>query len=385
MDFKMVKTLTNARIVTRDAVISGTVVFERGVIRAVDADASRSRSAVDCERDYLLPGLIDIHTDNIEKHIFPRPGVRWPSAFGAVVAHDRELVGAGTTTILDSLSLGDYESAGVRRQALPDVIDAIAKARNAGALRADHFLHFRCEVSDHAVLDLFEPRADHPLLRLVSLMDHTPGDRQFRDPSRFRRHREKTNGRRWSDEEFAAYVTERRAFQAAHAGRLRRAIREIATGRSLRLATHDDTTAVHVEEGHGEGATISEFPTTIEAARRARELGLKTVMGAPNVVLGQSHSGNVSARELATHGLLEALTSDYIPSSLLEATFALSRELGIELPATVAMASAAVADMVGLTDRGSIAAELRADLIRVRLISGHPVVQCAWRGGERVV
>ena len=208
----MVKTLTNARIVTRDAVISGTVVFERGVIRAVDADASRSRSAVDCEGDYLLPGLIDIHTDNIEKHIFPRPGVRWPSAFGAVVAHDRELVGAGMTTIFDSLSLGDYESAGARRQALPDVIDAVAKARNAGALRADHFLHFRCEVSDHAVLDLFEPRADHPLLRLVSLMDHTPGDRQFRDPSRFRRHREKTNGRRWSDEEFAAYVTERRAF-----------------------------------------------------------------------------------------------------------------------------------------------------------------------------
>src|SRR5262245_47215440 len=379
----MTTTLTNLHIATRDDVVAGTVIFERGVIQSVGTDRSRAQGAIDCEGDYLLPGLIDIHTDNIEKHVFPRPGVRWPSAFGAVIAHDRELVGAGITTVLDSLSLGDYESAGARRQVLPEIIDAIGQARDAGALRADHFLHFRCEVSDAAVLELFEPRARHPLLRLVSLMDHTPGHRQCHDLSLFRRHREKMNGRVWSDHEFEAYVAERRAFQATHAGRLRRAVRQLAAGRSLPLATHDDTTAADVDEARREGATISEFPTTLEAAQRARELGLKTVMGSPNVIIGKSHFGNVSARELAGRGLLDGLTSDYVPASLLEAVFALHRELDIGLPAAVAMASSAVADMVGLSDRGSVATGLRADLIQVRLVSGHPVIRSVWCQGER--
>lgn len=380
----MTTILTNARIVTSSELISGTLAFEDALIRSIDGGRSGLLNAIDCEGDYLLPGLVDIHTDNVEKHVFPRSGIRWPSLFNAIVAHDREVACAGITTVLDALSLGDFDSAGRRREILPEIVDTITWAKSNGSLRADHHLHFRCEVTDEAVLELFEPRASHPLLRLVSLMDHTPGQRQTRDPAVFRKFREDRDGVRWSDDEFDAYLAEKQAFQAIHGARVRGTIQQIATDRRLPLASHDDTTAEHVEQAAAERSTISEFPTTIEAAERAHVLGLKTVMGSPNVVLGESQSGNVSARELASRGLLDVLASDYVPSSLLEATFVLNAKLGINLPAAVSLASSAVAQMLGLSDRGSLAVGLRADLVQVRVVSGYPLVRAAWSGGERI-
>ena len=376
--------LTNARIVMPDAVVHGTVTIDGSDIGTVDDRVSAASAAVDCAGDYLLPGLVDMHTDNVEKYIFPRPTVRWPSVVGAVVAHDVELVGAGITTVFDSLSLGDFDTAGARRQILPDVIDAITAARTAGALRADHYLHFRCELPDEAMLDLFEPRADHPLLRLVSLMDHTPGHRQYRDPAQFRAHRQGRMGRPWSDAEFADYLAERQDQQRTQVPRAKDRVRAIADARGLPLASHDDTTVAHVEEAHADGVTIAEFPTTAEAARHARALGIMTVVGSPNVVLGKSHSGNVSARALVADGLLDGLTSDYFPGSLLEATFALARDLKMPLHATVFMASGAIAERVGFPERGRLQPGCRADLVRVRLDAGHPVVRAVWRSGERI-
>ena len=380
----MATTLTNALIVTSDELVPGTLTFERALIKSIDRGGTTVRDAIDCEGDYLIPGLIDIHTDNVEKHIFPRPGIRWPSLFNAIIAHDREIVCAGITTVLDALSLGDFDSAGRRREILPEVVGAITWAESNGSLRADHRLHFRCEVTDEAVMELFEPRADHPLLRLVSLMDHTPGQRQTRDPAVFRKYRENRDGRTWSDAEFEAYLAEKRALHATRGATARRDIQHIAAERGVPLASHDDATKEHVEEAAAEGSTISEFPTTLEAAERAHALGLKTVMGSPNVVLGASQSGNVSAQDLARRGLLDALASDYVPASLLEATFVLNAKLGIGLPAAVALAGSTVAAMLGLSDRGSLAVGLRADVVQVRLVSGCPVVRSVWNRGERI-
>lgn len=378
--------LTNAVIVTRDELLAqGTVLLENGTIRSVDDRKSHLAGAHSLDGDYLLPGLVDVHTDNVERHLFPRPGVRRPSTFGCAIAHDREIIAAGITTILDSLAFGDYDDASGRRQVLPDVVDSITTAKTLGMLHADHFLHFRCELTDEAGFELFEPRALHPLLRLVSLMDHTPGSRQFRDPALFRSYREKKSGRVWSDEAWKAYVADRQAFQTKHAARLKRSIVALALSRSLPIASHDDTTVDHVEEARRDGAVISEFPTTLEAADAARSLGLTTIMGAPNVVLGQSHSGNVSALELAAQGLLDALASDYIPASLLEAVFKLNAQMGIPLPAAVAMASATPATAIGLNDRGAIAIGQRADLLQVKLVCGYPIVRAVWCGGRRIL
>jgi len=374
--------LTNARVVTRDSVIEGSVCVRDGLIAAVDDGPGRAPGAVDLDGDLLLPGLVELHTDNLEKHFLPRPNVVWPSGLAAVLAHDAQVVAAGITTVFDALCVGDYRAAGMRKEIYYRALEAVRHAAGTGLFRADHFLHMRCELSDSYLLEMFEPHAADPMVRLVSLMDHTPGQRQWADVSRFHAFLGEDT---WTEEQVAAEVRERQVLQAKYAPAHRRRILEICRGRSLPLASHDDTLEAHVVEAVGDGLTISEFPTTVAAAERARAEGMHIVMGAPNVVRGGSHSGNVSAITLADAGLLDGLSSDYVPASLLHAAFLLSGRPGIDLPAAVATVSANPAAMAGLTDRGEIAEGRRADLIRVRVAGDLPIVREAWRAGQRVL
>ena len=376
--------LKNAKIILRDSVLHGALALEAGRIAAVEPVEPASGEALDCEGDYLLPGLIDLHTDNVEHHFFPRPSVRWPATLDVVLAHDWQMLGAGITTVLDSLAFGDYESGGARKAILQAAIECIDMAQAAGLLHTDHYLHFRCEVSDPAMLEIAEPNLDHPRLRLISIMDHTPGQRQWRDLAIYRAYRRQKRGQVWTDAEFEAHVVERRQVQEDYAVVFRAGLNQAARMRGLPLASHDDTTVADVEQSHAEGVTVSEFPTTIEAARHARRLGMKTVMGAPNIVLGGSHSGNVGAATLATEGLLDILASDYVPTSLLQAAFLLA-ERGTALPEAVAMVTANPAEAVGLKDRGRIEPGLRADLLRVGLVAGAPVIRGIWRQGRRII
>jgi alpha-D-ribose 1-methylphosphonate 5-triphosphate diphosphatase len=214
-------------------------------------------------------------------------------------------------------------------------------------------------------------------------MDHTPGQRQWRDLALYRNFRAK-RGQVWGEGEFEAHLADRQRAQATHVPKSREEITALAHRRSLPLASHDDTTLDDVEESHADGVTIAEFPTTIEAAERARQRGMAIVMGSPNIVLGRSHSGNVSARELMEHGLLDVLASDYVPSSLLQALFMLGERLG-SLPKAVGLATANAAAAVGLGDRGRLAPGNRADLLRVRLVEGTPVITGVWVRGRSVV
>jgi alpha-D-ribose 1-methylphosphonate 5-triphosphate diphosphatase len=273
-------TLANARIVTPTAVILGALTASGGRIDAIEAGARRGAGAIDCHGDFVIPGLIDLHTDNLEHHFAPRPAVRWPSAVSAVLAHDRQMLGAGVTTVLDALSLGDYDSGGARSAMLHVAMEGIREAYGSGLLAADHFIHFRCELSDPGLLDAFEPHAGHARLKLISLMDHTPGQRQWRDTDKYRAFRRVKNGRVWSEDEFADYLARRRTQQAACVAAFRARIRAAATARRIPLASHDDTTVQDVEQSHSEDVAIAEFPTTLEAARAARRLGMKIVMGA---------------------------------------------------------------------------------------------------------
>lgn len=373
--------LANARIVTRDAVISGAVRIRNGVIADIDEGAVTAAEAIDFDGDYLLPGLVEIHTDNLERHLQPRPGVMWPSAAAALRAHDVEIAGAGITTVLDAVSVGEYSAAGNRRQMIATVVETLSDPSLRDTLRAEHFLHLRCELADPAVLDIYRPHAGNPLVRLVSLMDHTPGQRQWADLSKWRQF---NRDKKWSDAEFDAMVAQRRSDQVRHADVNRTEVIALARRNGTVMASHDDTVPEHVEEAVGEGVVISEFPTSLAAAEHARRLGMKVVMGAPNVVRGGSHSGNVSAAALADGGLLDGLSSDYVPASLLQAVFSLHRTPGIALNEAVAMVSGNPAEMVGLTDRGQIAPDLRADLVRLRMIGGVPAVIGVWRAGERV-
>lgn len=373
---------THARVVLeRELLADASVHVVDGRIAAIDEAPSRLPGAIDLQGDLLLPGLVEVHTDNLERHVMPRPKVTFPMR-AALQAHDAEIAAAGITTVLDAIGVGDPYGDGFRsrdQSALLEVLDALEAAQ---LLRAQHLIHVRCELPAPNARELFEPFARHPRLRLISLMDHTPGQRQWTDIEHARTYY--TGKKGWSDAQFDEEVRRAPERQARWAQPHREWFAAFAREHGVALATHDDTTLAHVDEARALGASMSEFPTTLAAARHAHAQGLKTIAGAPNVVRGGSHSGNVAAAELAREGVLDGLSSDYVPGSLLQAAWCLHRDAGFPLPEAVAVVSAGPAAAAGLHDRGAIAPGLRADLVRVRELDAHPVARSVHVGGERV-
>ncbi|MFI4999085.1 MAG: alpha-D-ribose 1-methylphosphonate 5-triphosphate diphosphatase [Reyranellales bacterium] len=374
---------TNARIVTADAEFDGTVVVRDGLIVEVSAGRSYATGALDLDSDYFVPGLVELHTDNLEKHFAPRPGVKWPSV-SAVMAHDTQISAAGITTVFDSLALGDVRGETDRVRNRERMVEAICTVSDRQMTRAEHRLHLRCEiVADDAVATV-DRWIDLPLVGLISINDHTPGQRQFLDPEKLRLYHTKKYG--MTNEEFEVFSAHAIELHHKNAAKHRSEIVARAQARALPLASHDDATRAHVQEAVENGMTIAEFPTTQEAAEASYEAGLAVLVGAPNLVLGGSHSGNIAAIDLVRAGRADILSSDYVPASLMESVFKLPASgAGISLPQAVRLASLNPARAVGLGDRGEIAPDRRADLVRVRVLDGAPLVRAVWREGERVV
>lgn len=374
--------IVGARLVTSDAVIEEScLLVEDGIIRSLDASAGTAEE-IDFEGDLLIPGLIDIHTDNLERHYIPRPGAHW-DAVGAAIAHDGQVAAAGITTVLDSLSLHDNVD-GLARDDLPDMIAGLDQARCQRLLRIDHLLHLRCEVSDSQLLAMLEPQLAHPALRMLSVMDHTPGQGQFHDLDKLRERWQKENK---SASEIASIPDRMHGMREAEGAiARRRAVADVARQRGIPLASHDIRLAAEVAPAAELGCGIAEFPVSMEAAHAAHEYGLLNVMGAPNFVRGHSHSGNLSARELTEAGLMDAICSDYVPLSMLRALFMLTEEpFSWSLPAAVAQATLGPAKLARLDDRGELRVGLRADMLRIRHKSGRwPGVRGVWNEGVRV-
>lgn len=380
----------NARMVLAHTVLHGTLAVANGRIAAVDAGDSAIAAAIDLQGDYLLPGLVEVHTDNFERHLMPRPAVRW-AEMPALLAHDAEIAAAGITTVFDALGVGEADGESLRASDWRRVLETIDAGTSRDWLRAEHHLHARCELPAPNTVELFAPFCGHPRLTLVSLMDHTPGQRQWEDIEQARTYYLGKKG--WSEQKFERQVALAAELQARYAGPHRRFFVDHCRNRGIALASHDDTTVAHVVQAHAEGVSLCEFPTTLNAARKARELGLATIMGGPNVMRGGSHSGNVAAAELARSGLLDMLSSDYIPGSLLGGAMRLVHEGIFTLPQAVAAVTRAPARAAGLFDRGAIEPGLRADLVQVSLVDPadrkdalpQAVVRAVWREGRRVL
>jgi len=373
--------ITNALIVLAHEVVRGSVHLVDGHIAAVDGGPCRLPAALDYEGDLLLPGLVELHTDNLERHAMPRPGVSFPMR-QAVQAHDAEIAAAGITTVFDAVGAGDPYDAGFRSQDQSELLAVLDLLEGAGVLKARHHVHVRCELPAPNARELFQSFAGHGRLRLMSLMDHTPGQRQWTDLEQARRHHVGKKG--WSPARFAEELQFAQQRQARHAAGNRQWFADFAHAHGIPLATHDDATLAHVDEAWTMGATLAEFPTTLQAARHAKAHGLATVAGAPNVVRGGSHAGNVAALTLAKEGVLDVLSSDYVPASLLQAAWQLHAQAGFSLPEALALVSRHPARAAGLADRGEIAPGMHADLLRVRLVTGQPVVREVRVGGQRV-
>ena len=359
----------------------GTVVLEGGRIADVQPGRSNVPGAADLGGDTLLPGVVDVHTDNLERQVQPRSNARWPSR-SAMLAHDAQCAAAGVTTVLDALCLGDLGFDKDRVQTFHDGVRDLDALSGTGLLKSDHFLHLRCELPAPDMMDLVDPVIEHPLVRMVSLMDHSPGVGQYANMDRYRKMRVREGH---TPEWIENRIVELQAQRNRMRGPNRRRLLERVIPLGVVLASHDDNTAEEVAENARDGIGISEFPVSMLAATQAHALGMTVIAGAPNIVRGGSHSGNVGAADLVRAGVVDAFASDYVPSSMLEAAFACVAGTGITLPEGVAMVTDGPARMCGLADRGRIEAGLRADLVRVREWDGLPVVREVWRAGERVV
>ncbi len=372
---------TNGQIITPDHVVSGTVSIAGDMIADVQPNPAASRGAIDLEGDFLIPGLVEIHTDNLEKHVRPRPGVEWP-IIPALLAHDAQVAATGITTVLDAVRIGSSINDLGRAPVFAQILEGIQAGRDTRIFRSDHFIHMRCEIGDPEAGELFLAAHTNKLIRLVSIMDHTPGQRQFADLARYR----KTYGHAagMTPDDIDSFVAQAQELQARHAEPNRHIIAEAARRQGIAVASHDDTTLEHIHEAVDLGISISEFPTTLAAAKAARQHGMGTVAGAPNLVRGGSHSGNVAALELAQLGLLDALSSDYMPVSLLHGAFILHWEGNIPLPQAIASATSTPARLAGFNDRGAIAIGQKADFLRVRVVNQVPVVKEVWCSGLRI-
>ncbi|TAH68184.1 MAG: alpha-D-ribose 1-methylphosphonate 5-triphosphate diphosphatase [Rhodopseudomonas palustris] len=375
--------LRNARIVLADRVIEhGWLAVAQGRIAEI-GESGVPAGSLDVGGDLIIPGLIELHTDHLEAHYTPRPKVQW-NPLAAVVSYDGQLATCGITTVLDSLRVWREEEASDIDGEAAVLANAISAARDANLLRADHFLHLRCEIPMPNVVAEAKELVGRPDIRLMSLMDHTPGQRQFRDEVKLREYyRGKGGG--MSDAELDAMFAHRIYCKENYAEANMREIVALAHQHNIPLASHDDTTEENVADAVRDRVAVAEFPTTIEAARALHDAGIDIMMGAPNVVRGGSHSGNIAAAELAREGLLDILSSDYVPSSLLMAALQLPEHAeAIDLAAAVRTVTKAPAEAVGLFDRGEIVAGKRADLIRVHIAHDVPVVRSVWREGHRV-
>jgi alpha-D-ribose 1-methylphosphonate 5-triphosphate diphosphatase len=373
--------LTGALLVLPDETVFGTIVMFGTVIADIQAGRSQAATAIDCDGDTIIPGVVDVHTDNLERQVQPRSLARWPSR-SAMVAHDAQCAAAGVTSVLDALCLGDLGFDKERIKTFQDGVIDLDALTAAGLLKSDHFLHLRCEVPATDMLDLFDPVADHPLVRMISLMDHSPGVGQYANIDFYRKLRRQGG---LDEATVERRIQEMQAQRARLRDPNRRALLDRVRGSSIALASHDDRTEAEIAENAADGIRISEFPVTLEAATAAKRAGMQVIAGAPNIVRGGSHSGNVNAVDLLRAGAVDAFASDYVPPSLVEAAFQCAREEGIGLPQAVAMISDHPARMSGLPDRGRLETGMRGDLVRVRLHGTLPIVRQVWRAGERVI
>jgi alpha-D-ribose 1-methylphosphonate 5-triphosphate diphosphatase len=373
--------LTNATLVLRQESVTGTIVLRGSTIADIQTGRSGASAAIDLEGDTIIPGVVDVHTDNLERQVQPRSLARWPSR-SAMVAHDAQCAAAGVTTVLDALCLGDLGFDKERIQTFQDGVVDLDALTAAGLLKADHFLHLRCEIPALDMLELFDPVADHPLVRMISLMDHSPGVGQYADIDFYRKLRRQGG---LDEATIERRILEMQDQRARLREPNRKALLDRVRGTTIAIASHDDRTEAEIAENAAAGILISEFPVTMEAAIAAKRAGMQVIAGAPNIVRGGSHSGNVAASDLVRAGAVDAFASDYVPPSLIEAAFQCTREQGISLPDAIAMISDHPARMSGLPDRGRLQTCLRADLVRVRLLGTLPVVRQVWRAGERVI
>ncbi len=383
--------LTNAIVVTPTEVIDGgTVVVADGVITDVlDRSYAGDPGAIDLAGRMVMPGFVCLHNDAIEREINPRPGADLDAAF-ALLHLDRKLAAAGVTTQFHAVSFSEREAANRTLETASRLCGSISEFRSGPLASIDHHILLRLDLRTPGAIDALLPCLDDAVVPLLSLNDHVPGQGQFRDLAAFRKYlsRDLLGGvpaaqvdLMLDDALREAAATEFRVHDALD--RLQQVHREHPDHSPI-LVSHDDDTAERVDLMHSLGCRLAEFPLTLEAAQRARELGMAIEMGAANVLRGGSLSNNIGGRELLARGLVDILLADYHAPALLAAVDKIVELNLATLPEAVALMTNNPAQAVGLTDRGALLPGRRADLIIVAPTAPYRSVEATIvAGGQR--
>jgi len=372
--------LTGAQVVLEGETLQdAAVLIADGRIVAIDPAGSEGAKEIDLRGHTLMPGMIDLHCDALEKEVEPRPGVHFPFDFACAQA-DKRNAAAGITTIYHALSFANAEL-GVRNNATAAELARAVHAWQDHAL-VDNRVHARYEITDPDAPEVLNELLGNDEIHLMSFMDHTPGQGQFKSIDAYRSFQSRTYKK--DEAEFEALLAEKLAQGAGAEGRMQQ-LAQHARELGIPLASHDDDRPEKVAVVKDLGVTVSEFPINLETAIAARAAGLSTLFGAPNVVRGKSQSGSMRALDAVREGVADCLCGDYSPAALLPAVLKLPDLAGIKLHRAVAMVTCNPARAVGLNNRGVIAAGKRADLLAVRYLGGQPQVSRVWSGGLPVM
>ncbi len=372
--------LTGAQVVLENETLQdAAVLIADGHIVAIDPASSEGVQEVDLRGQTLMPGMIDLHCDALEKEAEPRPGVHFPFDFACAQA-DKRNAAAGITTIYHALSFANAEL-GVRNNATAAELARAVHAWQQHAL-VDNRVHARYEITDPTAPEVLNELLGNDEIHLMSFMDHTPGQGQFKSIDAYRSFQARTYKK--DDAEFQALLAEKLAQGAGAEGRMQQ-LAQHARELGIPLASHDDDRPEKVGVVKDLGVSVSEFPINLETAVAARAAGLSTLFGAPNVVRGKSQSGSMRALDAVREGVADCLCGDYSPAALLPAVFQLPELAGIKLHQAVALVTCNPARAVSLNDRGSIAVGKRADLLAVRYLGGLPQVSRVWSQGLPVM
>ena len=378
--------IVGGRVVTPDSVIEGGVRIEGDrIVEVGDIATTDAETVIDADGRLIVPGLIDLHGDDIERQLFPRSGARMDTDV-ALAAADRSTISAGITTKFHAIAFEIDDDGDRSPELATDITDAIDAA---DGLLADHRLHARCEVTQQRSVDAALDVIERGAADLVSVMSHIPGKGQFRNVEAFKEYYQSANDR--TLEEAEQLIDDRSSLSMETIRERVSRVIEAAHEAGAVTASHDDENPEEIRRLDTAGVDLSEYPITLETARAAADAGMATAMGAPNLVRGESQWGNLATADAIDAGVLDVLVADYHPPSLLAGAFV---DTGESLPRRLRRVTAAPADAVGLPDRGRIEPGARADVLVVdpepaptvarALVAGRPVYRAdPTAGGTR--
>ncbi|WP_141504442.1 alpha-D-ribose 1-methylphosphonate 5-triphosphate diphosphatase [Paenibacillus luteus] len=382
--------IANGKMILPDQIVEASVVVLNGRIAAIVEAAKFTEEewigkypgseVIDAANRYVLPGLIDIHCDAIEKEVQPRPNTLFPLNM-ALLEFERKLPVHGITTMYHSLSLG----VGLSLRGdhlLTGMVEEINSYRSKRSVIRNR-IHLRLEVSHLAGIPIVERFLRDNTIDYLSFMDHSPGQGQYREPGSFERYVMKNQG--VSADEVRIIVEDLLERRKMVSKEQLKQLSRLASKQGIALASHDDDSLHKVNESVGLGVSVCEFPINLETATYATSKGLRVCVGAPNVVRGASHDKNLKAIDAIAANAAHILCSDYHPSSMLAAVFKLKNEGIAALPEAVRMASLNPAQALGAAgELGSIEPGKAADLIIVDHYDGLPWVTHTIVGGQLV-